>query len=284
MKNLSMYVGPNSVLFKPCHPPDLTLTWQPEHTWTAQGRFESKTTILNIAFYDTHIEALQNVVVRALSTMLAANYPESSDILVRLSAPSDPQRATNLAILSGTLSHVHNLSVPVSRDASAELIDILTAPDLSLALSIVDLGTSSEHEVILDLLLNVLSLSGMETKLLQAVIQQEVSTTGETSGFQAGVGRSTVRADCFLEIEHESILFRGNSAATRLLTIFARTRGYSYLRFLISNLLSALAQQPLDLSDLDMFIESNEVDEGLMRLEVRSVFGLLIRYPTLMTI
>lgn len=56
--------------------------------------------------------------------------------------------------------------------------------------------------------------------------------------------------------------------ATRLLTSFARTRGYSYLRFLISNLLATLAQQPLDLSDMDLYTESSEVGEGLQRLEV----------------
>lgn len=54
------------------------------------------------------------------------------------------------------------------------------------------------------------------------------------------------------------------------MTSFARSRGYSYLRFLISNLLSTLSQQPLDLSDMDMYSEADSDHEGLARLEVRS--------------
>ena len=65
-------------------------------------------------------------------------------------------------------------------------------------------------------------------------------------------------------------MFRGNTPATRLLTSFARQHGYSYARFLITNLLGTLDSQPLGLSELDMHSEADPDDEGLIRLEACS--------------
>lgn len=70
-----------------------------------------------------------------------------------------------------------------------------------------------------------------------------------------------------------------------MLTSFARSEGYSYLRFLTSNLLATLASKPLDLSELDMYTEGGDDDETLDRLEVsdytRQRVGRSSLHPTL---
>ena len=114
-----------------------------------------------------------------MSNLLASNYPESGSIITDLCNTSDPGFGTNLDILTATMTQLESLSVTTSRDHFADLVAIIAAPDLSLALSIVDICTSSEHEGILDLLMYILTAHGMETKLLKAVIEQEISTTGE---------------------------------------------------------------------------------------------------------
>lgn len=125
-----------------------------------------------------HSEALRKAIILAVSNLLASNYPKSKDVLAKLCVPSDIRIDMNLAILSATLPRIQNLSIPKSRKYASELIDMISAPDLSLALAIVELCTGSEHEGVLDLLLYILSASGLATKFLKAVVEQEISTTG----------------------------------------------------------------------------------------------------------
>jgi len=55
--------------------------------------------------------------------------------------------------------------------------------------------------------------------------------------------------DSFLHpADHESTLFRGNSFATRILTVYARARGYHYLRNTLKDLLHTLCQKPPEFS------------------------------------
>lgn len=49
-------------------------------------------------------------------------------------------------------------------------------------------------------------------------------------------------------IDHESTLFRGNSFATRILTVYARSRGYHYLRDTLKDLLVTLCLKPPEFS------------------------------------
>ena len=93
--------------------------------------------------------------------------------------------------------------------------------------------------------MQLLDSRGLAVDLLKAIIEKEVTET-----------------------EHEATLFRGNSSATRLLTAFARSRGYGYTRFLVTSLLSTLSAQPLGLADLDMYSDASADDDSLVKLEV----------------
>ena len=53
-----------------------------------------------------------------------------------------------------------------------------------------------------------------------------------------------ITADCHLD--HEATLFRGNSFATRLLTVYARASGYDYLRDSLKDLLWSMCQRSTD--------------------------------------
>lgn len=64
-------------------------------------------------------------------------------------------------------------------DRYSPLMDILGAPDLSLALSLVELCSGPEQDGILDLLVLHLKHCGTHVGLLKALIEQEISTTGK---------------------------------------------------------------------------------------------------------
>ena len=98
--------------------------------------------------------------------------------------------------------------------------------------------------------MQLLDSRGLAIDLLKAIIEKEV-----------------------IETEHEATLFRGNSSATRLLTAFARSRGYGYTRFLVNSLLSTLSAQPLGLADLDMYSDASADDDSLVKLEVSLGYG-----------
>jgi neurofibromin 1 len=71
-----------------------------------------------------------------------------------------------------------------------------------------------------------------------------------------------------LPAEHESTLFRGNSFATRLLTAFARARGYHYLRATLSDLMMGLCRKPREFSlDFDPHAATADDDVGMKNLE-----------------
>lgn len=70
------------------------------------------------------------------------------------------------------------------------------------------------------------------------------------------------------ETEHESIVSRGNSFTTRLLTVFARSEGYDYLRNTLANILLGLSNKPSEFSmDFDPHRASADDDEASRNLE-----------------
>lgn len=152
---------------------------QPEHIWNGRGSLNTRPAASRDLADDTFSQTVRSVTIGAMANLLASNYPQSSSNVTGLCNPSDPGFATNLDVLTATTSQLESLSEPNTRDHFADLVAIIAAPDLSLALSIVDICTSSDQEGIMDLLMCILTAHGMDTRLLKAVIEQEVSTTGE---------------------------------------------------------------------------------------------------------
>lgn len=89
-----------------------------------------------------------------------------------------------------------------------KMIDLLTEPGLELVLALLE--TAHNQQSVDDLvvtLFNIFSGRNMVSDLLKAVVQREVQKT-----------------------DSPATLFRRNSAATKLLTVFARTYGLDFLR------------------------------------------------------
>ena len=55
-------------------------------------------------------------------------------------------------------------------------------------------------------------------------------------------------SDCFERLASIPTLFRGNSATSRLLSVYARTHGFLYLRRTLSGLVTELFNKPPDFS------------------------------------
>lgn len=101
-------------------------------------------------------------------------------MICRLCRPWEALATSRLAILNSTLQKLPSLDHTLPHDYTADLFNILAAPDLSLALSLVETCATSEHEGMMDLIMQVLTARGLDIKLLKAVVEQEISTTGES--------------------------------------------------------------------------------------------------------
>lgn len=101
--------------------------------------------------------------------------------------------------------------------------------------------------------------------LMKTLIDREVSRTGEYNG---GVSRS---AGAHRDVENETELFRGNSTCTRLLSHFARTHGYNYLRSLIIPLMKTMGSLPPGCGyvlDPSKVTDDQELRQNLKNVEV----------------
>ena len=120
--------------------------------------------------------------------------------------------------------------------------------------------------VIIPVLLNIFDTRESLMNLMKTLIDREVSRTGEHTDIQLwgfGIG-------AYSDTENEAELFRGNSTCTRLLSHFARTHGYNYLRSLIIPLMKTMGSLPpgrgyvLDPSK----VTDDELHQNLKNVEV----------------
>jgi hypothetical protein len=98
--------------------------------------------------------------------------------------------------------------------------------------------------------------------LMKTLIDREVSRTGEYSG---RISRST---GAHWDAENETELFRGNSTCTRLLSHFARTHGYNYLRSLIIPLMKTMGSLP---PGCGYILDSSKVTDDELRQNLKNV-------------
>ncbi|WAR61458.1 hypothetical protein PtB15_12B143 [Puccinia triticina] len=144
-----------------------------------------------------------------------------------------------------------DLVKPVRPSGLDKIVDMITRPDLTLALAICKVCGSADFEEMTEVMLNIFDYRKGVIKFLKASIEREVAVT-----------------------DHESTVSRGNLFTTRLLTIFARAQGYDYLRNMLSNLLVGLANKPSEFSvDFNPHRASADDDEAARNLEqVTEVF------------
>lgn len=75
-----------------------------------------------------------------------------------------------------------------------------------------------------------------------------------------------------MSTEQESSLFRGNTFTTRLLTVFAKTKGYEYLRETLAPMLYSIATKPAEyIVDFDPHRHATDGDEQAALQQVENV-------------
>ncbi|KAM0792957.1 hypothetical protein ACM66B_002715 [Microbotryomycetes sp. NB124-2] len=131
--------------------------------------------------------------------------------------------------------------------AQQQLVQLVQrSPALPVAMSRV--VSPAKYDELVETLIQVLGTRQAMSSFLRTIIQEEVDNT-----------------------EHEATLFRGNSFATRLMTVYARARGYAYLRRTLGGLILQLCERPSQFVDeLDPGRRSED-DEATSSSELESV-------------
>lgn len=141
---------------------------------------------------------------------------------------------------------------------------MICRPDLTLALALCKACGSADYEEMTEIVLNIFDSRKGVIKFLKAAIEKEVHDTGTSVLRLAPFGSLSDS----ISSEHESTVFRGNSFTTRLLTVFARAKGYDYLRNTLANLLLGLSNKPSEFSmDFDPHRATADDDEAARNLE-----------------
>ncbi len=193
--------------------------------------------------------ANRQALIAAFANLISANLSVAFTRLPELVLTQDvPTRGANLEAIVRVLdggARLDQLPAQSSTDTWAELISLLRQPDLSLAVALCEVCPSSQFEELIEVLFKVFNTQASLVELLKAVIELEVTAT-----------------------DHESTLFRGNSFATRILTVYARTRGYHYLRETLKELLATVCSKPDGfVLDFDPHHESPDDDSAVRNLE-----------------
>ncbi|KAJ3124569.1 Ras GTPase activating protein ira2 [Physocladia obscura] len=190
-----------------------------------------------------HIYPLKDLTIRALSNLLAANIDIGLKYSLSLGYHEDPKtRASFMLVLTNLLETGGKVQfnglgeeVQVMQHRYNSLVDMISSNnDLEIALA---LGSISDVEDIAPILVSVFETKGQLLKLITAAIEGEVDRT-----------------------DFAPDLFRQNSMATRLLTVFSKAYGKDYLIDAIKPVLDELLD--IKKSNLSFEIDPNRIHEG----------------------
>ncbi|WVQ63868.1 uncharacterized protein L199_002024 [Kwoniella botswanensis] len=169
--------------------------------------------------------------ILALSNLLSANVDVGLKHCLSLGYHEDPVlRTAFMQLITYTLqqgTRFGGLSGNRMSTSTKNYLDLLAGPNLAIALAMVDVCPQSGNEVdeLSTLLFRVFEGKGALLGLMRALIEREVALTN-----------------------HESELFRANSITMRMLTIFAKTYGYNYVRATLQPLVLSLIEKPAECS------------------------------------
>jgi len=177
----------------------------------------------------TNADSYPALAILVLSNLLSANVDVGLQHCLALGYHDDTAiRTAFMQLLANILQQGARFGGLATKDGSSApkvYLDALTAPNLALAMAICDVTTGSDLDEISMLLFRTFEAKGNLLSLMKVLIEKEVQQTN-----------------------HESELFRANSITTRLLTLFAKTYGYNYVRNTLQPLITNLAEKPPECS------------------------------------
>ncbi|KAJ3207847.1 Ras GTPase activating protein ira2 [Dinochytrium kinnereticum] len=158
-----------------------------------------------------HLNTLKEYTIVALSNLLSANIDIGLKYSLSMGYHEDLKtRAAFMQVLtnlldSGAAEQFANLGEEgqATRNRYERLLDLVVQEDLSIALALSDVA---DFEEVASTLMSIFDAKGQTHRLLTALIENEVERT-----------------------DYASNIFRRNSVATRLLTVFAKAKGHEFL-------------------------------------------------------
>lgn len=167
--------------------------------------------------------------IQVLSNLLSANVDVGLQHCLALGYHEDSGiRTAFMQLLTNILQQGARFGGLATKDGSSApklYLEALTSPNLAFVTAICDITTGADLDEISMLLFRTFEAKGNLLSLMKLLIEREVQQTN-----------------------HESELFRANSITTRLLTLFAKTYGYNYVRNTLQPLIANLADKPPECS------------------------------------
>ncbi|KAK8844111.1 hypothetical protein IAR55_006905 [Kwoniella newhampshirensis] len=177
------------------------------------------------------LDAAPTLAISVLSNLLSANIDVGLKHCLALGYHEDSSlRTVFMQLLTNILQQGTRFGGLVAKRTMSTpklYLDSLTDPNMVLAIAMVDVCSQSGSEVdeLSTLLFRVLESRGTLLGFMRALIEREVAMTN-----------------------HESELFRANSITMRMMTIFAKTYGYNYVRATLQPMIHSLIEKPVDCS------------------------------------
>ncbi|KAL7420982.1 Ras GTPase activating protein ira2 [Cryptotrichosporon argae] len=164
-----------------------------------------------------------------LSNLLSANIDVGLKHCLTLGYHEDPSiRTAFMQLLANILQQGTRFGGLNAAGASAPTVYLDAASGSNMALSVALCEaclTTVDMDELAPLLFRIYEANGQLLALIKTLVEREVSQTN-----------------------HESELFRQTTITTRLLTIFARTYGYNYVRATLQPLIHSLSEKPAECS------------------------------------
>ncbi|KAJ3082728.1 Neurofibromin 1, partial [Quaeritorhiza haematococci] len=180
-----------------------------------------------------HLAPLKEYTILALSNLLSANIDIGLKYSLSMGYHEDSKtRAAFMQVLTNILNmnaregfNALGEEGQVMHERYERLLALVTEPDLSIVAALCEVAPVGEIDDIAQTLVNITEAKGMTMKLLKKVIENEV-----------------------LKTDSHANLFRRNSMATRLLTIYAKSQGSEYLRHTLQPVMQDLVNSPTPLT------------------------------------
>ncbi|KAE8216200.1 hypothetical protein CF327_g640 [Tilletia walkeri] len=168
---------------------------------------------------------LKSSAILALSNLLASNVDSGLQHSLHLAYQDDPHiRTAFMQIMTNVLNQgtaFDDLERLTAAQKQSKLVELISEPDMQLALSMSQICRGQDADSLDAILLSAFDSRGGIMRFLKSAVVEEILSTPS-----------------------EEMVFRSNSFRTHLLSVFARTHGYEFLRSIIGPLIMEMAAKP----------------------------------------